>query len=326
MAAANSVSRSTARSGAALARPDPRVARWIRTELKTAPPKARSLIVTVWGDAIAPHGGSVWLSGLIRLLAPFGINERLTRTSVYRLAREGWLAARQDGRRSLYRLTAEGSRRFEHAYRRIYAPPAGRWDGGWELILAPPKAIAKRARHDLRKELGWEGFGALGPSLFVRPSGTADSVALTDTLRALRTERQIAVLAARDVAGAQPLGTFARQCWNLQGVATEYRRFIARFGRVIRAFDGGAGHHPQQCFVVRTLLIHEFRRVSLHDPRLPAELLPANWPGPAAYVLCRDFYRLTHRCAEQHLAATLETGRGALPSAAPYFYDRFGGL
>src|SRR5207302_3499292 len=68
--------------------PDPRVARWIRTELSTAPPKARSLIVTVWGDTIAPHGGSVWLSGLIRLLAPFDINERLTRTSVYRLRSE----------------------------------------------------------------------------------------------------------------------------------------------------------------------------------------------------------------------------------------------
>ena len=324
MVAANSVSRLAARRGAA--GPDPRVARWIRTELRTAPPKARSLIVTVWGDSLAPHGGSVWLSGLIRLLAPFGINERLTRTSVYRLAREGWLAARQDGRRSLYRLTREGSRRFEHAYRRIYAPPTDRWNGAWDVVVAPPAAIVKRARYDLRKELGWEGFGALGPWLFVRPSGAADSATLIDTLRALQTEGRIAVLAARDVAGAQPLSAFAEECWNLQGVAAEYRRFIARFGGVIRAFDVGAGRHPQQCFVLRTLLIHEFRRVSLHDPRLPAALLPADWPGPAAYALCRDFYRRTHRCAEQHLAVTLDTGRGPLPPAAAYFYERFGGL
>jgi phenylacetic acid degradation operon negative regulatory protein len=315
-----------ARTGAARPSPDPRVARWIRTELRLAPLKARSLIVTVWGDAIAPHGGGVWLSGLIQLLAPFGINERLTRTSVYRLAREGWLAARQDGRRSFYRLTPEGSRRFEHAYRRIYAPPADSWDGGWEVVVVPPKAIARLARHDLRKELGWEGFGALGPWLFVRPSGSSGSAALIDTLRALCAERQITVLAARDVAGAQPLGVFASECWNLESVAAEYRRFLARFGRVIRTFDDDARHHPQQCFVVRTLLIHEFRRVSLHDPRLPAALLPADWPGPAAYLLCRNFYRRTHRCAEQHLAATLDTGRGSLPPAARYFYERFGGL
>src|ERR1700760_1992542 len=71
---------------AAAPRPDPAVARWIERTLHDDPPRARSLIVTVWGDALAPHGGEVWLAGLIRLLAPFGINERLTRTSVFRLA------------------------------------------------------------------------------------------------------------------------------------------------------------------------------------------------------------------------------------------------
>src|SRR5262249_32498037 len=50
--------------------PDADVARWIGRALATAPPRAKSLVVTVWGDAIAPHGGSVWLAGLIRLLAP----------------------------------------------------------------------------------------------------------------------------------------------------------------------------------------------------------------------------------------------------------------
>ena len=69
-----------------------------------------------------------------------------------------------------------------------------------------------------------------------------------------------------------------------------------------------------------------FRRVTLHDPQLPAELLPVDWPGPAAYVLCRDFYRLTHQSAERHLGAILETRNGPLPPAAPYFFERFGGL
>jgi phenylacetic acid degradation operon negative regulatory protein len=66
--------------------------------------------------------------------------------------------------------------------------------------------------------------------------------------------------------------------------------------------------------------------VTLHDPQLPPAMLPARWHARDAYALCRDFYRLTHRCAEQHLAATLETGSGPLPPAAPYFYQRFGGL
>src|SRR5512144_1193638 len=93
--------------------PDPLVQRWVARRLATYPPRATSLIITVWGDAIAPHGGAVMLSGLIELFEPFGINERLVRTSVFRLAREGWIVAKPMGRRSLYRLTRAGARRFE---------------------------------------------------------------------------------------------------------------------------------------------------------------------------------------------------------------------
>jgi phenylacetic acid degradation operon negative regulatory protein len=304
-----------------------RIDRWVGRELARAPLKAKSLVVTVWGDAIAPHGGAVWLSGLIRLLAPLGLNERLVRTSVYRLVREGWLTARQDGRRSLYRLTPAGLRRFEHAYRRIYAPPTEDWDGRWEIVLAPPAALSAHQRRELRNELGWEGFGAVAPGVLARPARAGRGNALSEILRALGLGRRVVVLAARDVPGldVRALQALTRDCWDLAALATEYRRFGARFAAVLDRFRTGTVD-PEQSFIVRTLLIHNFRRVTLHDPRLPAELLPLRWPAPAAYALCRDFYRLTHRQAERHLAATLETARGALPPAAAYFYRRFGGL
>jgi len=307
---------------------DTRIQRWIRRELRRDPPKAKSLVVTVWGDAIAPHGGAVWLSGLIRLLAPFGLNERLVRTSVYRLAREGWLTARQDGRRSLYRLTAPGLQRFEHAYRRIYAPPAEAWDGSWNIVLAAGAVLTDYQRRSLRKELGWEGFSAIVPGVFVRPARGPVADTLTEILGSLNLETRVAVLMGRDLPGleARSLQAQVRACWNLAAVAGEYRRFLARFGAVSRSFRDGGSVDAEQCFVVRSLLIHAFRRVTLHDPQLPVELLPRRWPAAAAYDLCRDFYRLTHRKAEQHLLATLATHGGPLPPAAPYFYRRFGGL
>jgi len=313
-------------SGAGLA--DARIARWIRRELEQRPPKAKSLVVTVWGDAIAPHGGAVWLSGLIRLLAPLGLNERLVRTSVYRLAQEGWLEAQQDGRRSLYRLTATGLRRFEHAYRRIYAPPDGDWDGSWEVVLAPGAVLSAGERRELRKELGWEGFGALTAGMFLRPARAASRETLGEIVRALGVERRAVVLIARDAPGleSRSLQALAGDCWHIAAVAAEYRRFVARFGPVLERFRARTDLDPEQCFMVRSLLIHAFRRVTLHDPQLPAELLPAAWPSPDAYALCRDFYRLTYKFAEQHLAARLETRDGPLPPAAPYFYERFGGI
>src|SRR5947208_10174911 len=93
------------------------------------PLRAGSLLITIFGDAIAPRGGAVTLGSLIRLAAPFGVTERLVRTSVARLAREDWLAARKNGRRAEYRLSSTGIARFEQATARIYGPIPHSWDG-----------------------------------------------------------------------------------------------------------------------------------------------------------------------------------------------------
>jgi len=286
------------------------------------------LVVTVWGDSIAPHGGALWLSGLIALLEPFGVNERLVRTSVYRLAQDGWLVARQEGRRSLYRLTRQGRRRFEHAYRRIYAPPTtDPWDGGWLLVIVPPAAIDESTRRELRKELEWDGFSVLGPGLFARPTRPENERALRETARALGVAGRVAVVTARALPhGMGSIATLAKGCWDLTSVAGGYRDFVARFRGVARAFDRGADASPQQCYVLRTLLIHEFRRVTLHDPQLPAELLPSNWPEAAAYALCAALYRRVHERAERYLADTLNDLPRESRSAPPSFYKRFGGL
>lgn len=317
---------SPAASAAPNARPDPLIGRWIARDLAAHPPRAPSLIITVWGDAIAPHGGAAMLPGLIGLLAPLGINERLVRTSVFRLAREGWLAARAVGRRSLYRLTRDGARRFEQAYRRIYAPPVERWDDTWEIVVARDASAVQR--RELQAELGWEGFAALGPGVHIRPSQPQSAV--SRIVAALRLDGRVVVARARDDAhlGASSLASAVPHAWDLRAYAADYRSFLTRFGRVIERFQRTSddAHHPGQSFVVRTLLIHAYRRVLLRDPRLPAALLPLDWPGPAAYALCRDFYRLTHRAAEKHLVATLTDEHGALPRASSSFYRRFGGL
>jgi phenylacetic acid degradation operon negative regulatory protein len=62
------------------------------------PLRTGSLIITLFGDAIVPRGGTVWLGSLIELLAPMGVSQRLVRTSVFRLTREGWLMAEKVGR------------------------------------------------------------------------------------------------------------------------------------------------------------------------------------------------------------------------------------
>jgi phenylacetic acid degradation operon negative regulatory protein len=169
----------------------------VQRTLAADPPRAKSLIVTVWGDALAPHGGIVWLAGLIRLMAPFGINDRSVRTSVFRLARDGWISASSHGRESRYRLTPEGARRFDDAYRRIYDRPPEDWRGLWELVLVD--AVTPAQRRALRDELAWAGFGTLGAANFLRPHVAGR--ALPSILAAAAAPERIVVAQASDLPG-----------------------------------------------------------------------------------------------------------------------------
>jgi len=44
-------------------------------------------------------------------------------------------------------------------------------------------------------------------------------------------------------------------------------------------------------FLLRVLLMHEYRRILLADPELPAAMLPADWEGYAAQTLTGEIYR-----------------------------------
>src|SRR5690606_20247130 len=120
-----------------MANPPSSVGRYIDRLLKDAPPRAKSLCVSLLGDALACHGGAIWLGGIIELLEPLGINERLLRTSVFRLVAQGWLQAERHGRRSLYQLSEQGRRHTAHASQRIYDGPAADWAMRWPATGAP---------------------------------------------------------------------------------------------------------------------------------------------------------------------------------------------
>jgi phenylacetic acid degradation operon negative regulatory protein len=284
--------------------------------------RAGSLITTVFGDSIAPRGGTVWLGSLIRAMAPFGINERLVRTSVFRLAKDGWLQSRQIGRRSYYSLTDEGRERFAQATHRIYGEPVGNWDGEWCLLLL--SALDTASKEVVRKECGWLGFGPMSANVLAHPS--PDLADLDVTLRRLGVADVLVVLRGQTIRGEQAMRNLARDSWNLDDIDARYRSFVERFRPAYRAVSGKSRLDEQPAFLIRTLLIQDYRKVLLRDPWLPAELLPADWHGAAAYQLCRNLYRAVHEQADAWLDQVMETADGPLPPPSRAFLQRFGGL
>ena len=286
--------------------------------------RAGSLIITVFGDAIAPRGGTVWIGSLIRALSDFDISERLVRTSVFRLVRDDWLIASQVGRRSYYSLSEEGVHQFEQATSRIYDDPRQFWDGDWYLVLLA--GLEAEQKDPVRKALSWLGFGAISSNVLAHP--TPNIGELESTLKRIDSDRQLVVMRGPTFGRLQDeaMRALVHRSWNLAELDRRYESFIEQFRPVYNQAKNSRMIGAREAFQVRLLLIQEYRRILLRDPLLPAEILPAGWNGTAAYQLCRNLYRLIYAPADSCMSAGFETADGPLPPSAPEFFRRFGGL
>lgn len=297
-----------------------RLAERLDAWLATHPPRAGSLAITVFGDTVSQHGNVVWLGSLVTLLEQFGLNARQIRTAVFRLGREGWLDSEQTGRRSYLGLSAAGLRRYERAARRIYAAGQPPWDGHWTLVM--PAGLDAAGRETLRRELGWQGFGQLGSGVLAHPR--ADEEAVRETLEALDASGSTVTWRAEALSGAA-LGTLVAEAWPLEAIAARYESFLEAFG-ALRDAAGAQTPAPREAFRLRTLLVHEYRRILLKATDLPPALLPRGWPGHAAARLAAALYRRVQAAAIDYARAELQDREGPLPAAGRAYHARFGGL
>ncbi len=290
------------------------------------PVRANSLLVTIFGDSICPHGGTVWLGSLIKLVEPLGINTRLVRTSVFRLTQAGILRSEQVGRRSYYSLTNKGLRQFATASMRIYNNRKPGWDGQWRLVFTALADITLEERDLLRQELRLLGFGRLAPGVFGHP--TADLKPVRTLVRELGLEEKVAMMLAnaQDEENTTPSSALVKQCFQMESLDTAYDEFIGIFKPILDAANKVKQFDAKTCFILRTLLIHEFRRILLSEPELPFELIPEDSSSHNAWLITQSLYHLVAKPAESYLLETSETQSGKLPAAGGDFHRRFGGI
>jgi phenylacetic acid degradation operon negative regulatory protein len=304
-------------SDALARRTDALVARFRRQR----PLRGGSLLVTILGDAIAPRGGVIALGSLIELARPFGINDRHVRTAIGRLANEQWVSSQRSGRVSFYRLTSHGRARFAEATQRIYGAPQADWNGEWTLVIIPRSS--RRARDDLREELTWLGFGQLTSGVFAHPTHGEETVRAR--VAELESAGEIIVIQRALVTQASD-EKLVGMGWDLGELARRYRRFADMFAPLDAELTRAVQPSGETAFVLRTLLVHEYRRIHLRDPQLPASLLPRQWAGTDAHALCRSLYAKVFAASEEFLSTRVQTLDGALPAPAAEVFARFGGL
>jgi len=274
------------------------------------PVRAWSLIVTLYGDAIVPRGGSLWLGSLTGMMARFGIDAGHVRTATSRLVADGWLERERIGRNSYYRLSKREQASFAAATQRIYFGAERRFDGRLRLALLRPE-IADRSA--LRPLLEREGFAALSTTIYV---GLADA------------SPEIGALGGIFLITADPGASgraIVEAAFKLAPLARAYRDFLIRFAAIDRWLASEPAPAPADALVARVLLIHEFRRIVLRDPMLPRALLPPDWPGAESRALAGRIYRRLVPAAEMFLDRHARNEHGPLPTPDASFSRRFAG-
>lgn len=269
------------------------------------PARIWSLIVTLYGDAIVPRGGSLWIGSLIEIMALFRVDAGHVRTAVSRLSSDGWLSSTKQGRASYYRLSHIGEDEFLQATQRIYSAVPIRSGTLQVAVIGPDADDAVRMREDLKAA----GYAPISPVIHV---------GLGEVPPAVQEQRGLYMLTPSD----RDRHALAAAAWRLNDLSKAYRDFVALFS-ALADFVEQSGLNDADALVARTLLIHYFRRLVLRDPGLPRDLLPEGWDGDAARTLAARIYRAVVGPSERYLDGNARNGEGPLPPPDASFFKRF---
>ncbi|MCR8641811.1 phenylacetic acid degradation operon negative regulatory protein PaaX [Paenibacillus sp. N1-5-1-14] len=274
--------------------------------------KPQSLLFTIYGEYVRHHGGEIWVGSLTRLMANFGMSEQAVRVAISRIVSQGWLTARKIGNRSYYSMTGKGKKRLDEAADRIYKQAPRPWDGKWHMATYSIPEHNRAMRDQFRKELAWLGYGMLANSLWISPNNLADRV--KEIAEAYEIADCIELFSSEHM-GMSSEQDLVAKCWSLDKINEAYAGFIETYRPAYeKLHDQIEQNHEiedSDCFVVKTQLVHEYRKFLFIDPGLPKELLPELWNGHEADALFRSYYALLDPGAKRYFLHLFETAPDA---------------
>ena len=264
---------------------------------------AKALLLTILGEFVLPHAGSMWTSTVVGALGVLGVDERNARQAVGRLADQGIVESERAGRKARWHLTNHGRRLLTEGTTRIYefGGQDDRWDGRWLVVLCSVPEDQRAKRHQLRSQLGFAGFGFLAPGVAVSPhlDREANAATVLNDLSLLPG----AVMFRAEPADTSDAGELIRRAWDVDSLAEAYERFLGEFGRRSPRTDDAR-------FAAVVDLVHEWRRFPFVDPEIPLPLLPRRWPGRRAKQLFDDRHRVWASAANAWYERTESSGGG----------------
>ncbi len=299
---------------------------WIE-ERQAANKRSGSVLISLFADFVVPHGGAVALGSLVEAGALTGISEQTIRSSVNRLAADGWLTTEAMGRRSICRLAETAQKRVQAAIPRVYQCANELWDGQWHLLVANNWKIDPENYTQYVRDLLWSGFGRIADNVFIRPVLANVTVCCDGELKEAILNSMVCFEGtAKGCIQASSIDELINKAWDLTTVQARYQVFIDNYEELLAAIWKSPRIPGAQAFAIRSMMIHDFRRIRLLDPGLPTSLFPTGWNGERAFYIAHELYDLLMPSSEQFIMEVMQGPDGRIPFVESSFYDRFGGL
>ncbi|PZS19798.1 MAG: hypothetical protein DLM54_06375 [Acidimicrobiales bacterium] len=231
------------------------------------------LICFAFGVAQVSPGEFLVGPVLMRLLGDLGLSSSAARSLLLRMRRDGWLRSERVGRQAQYRLAPV----LDAAQARLERQLRGNrplWSGSFNGILYSIPEDHRAFRDRLRRSAHLLGYVTLRPGLLV---ATTDRFEELIPLVPPQPEGS-QVLRMSVTLSAEDSRRIAVELWDLDDLAVRYRAVLADAqARITRAeIRPPPPRRALQDFAAAAFPVYE---VGADDPDLPAELLPAGWPG-----------------------------------------------
>ena len=262
-------------------------------DLDARPGSTTSLVRTIVGLYIRELGGWISTAHLIGLMDVLGTSAPVTRTAITRLKKKGILEPHPVAGISGFALTPPGEHLLARGDRRIFEPRAMGPDDQWCLLSYSIPEAQRERRHQLRRHLQGIGGGLVAPGLWIFPDYLRTE--LWDILRALELQDHATVFVSPSPEMTGSKSHAAAIWWDLESLASLHHAFL----ELNRAAPVSIEPGLSASFATYVRAIDSWRTIPYLDPGLPADFLPADWPGHESAEL---FLRLQ----ASHAASSLD--------------------
>lgn len=259
----------------------------ILDDIDARPGSTTSLLRTFVGLYLRRLDGRIAIADLVQLMEDLGVPGSRTRTGVQRLKQKGLLLPDRSGAIG-YRVNPDADDMLARGDRRIFTVRQMAADDPWCVVSFSIPESHRDVRHQLRRRLQWIGCGVVSPALWICPDYLTDEV--EDILAELDIRSYATVFRAQEARPSGSLRDAAAHWWNLDALRAEHLEFQSTIAPIAeRPPTGGV-----EAFAAYMRLVDAWRVLPYIDPGLPADLLPADWPGQRSID---DFVTLSARWA-----------------------------